>query len=61
MEPKEELSLYLSITTNALNAILVKEEGKMQRPVYFINKTFQEAELLYQKIEKLALALVTAA
>ena len=29
LEPGEELSLYLFVTTNALSIVLIKEEGKM--------------------------------
>ena len=57
----EELSLYLFVTVNALSIVLVREEDKTQRLIYFISKTFQGAELRYQKIKKLALVLVTVA
>ncbi|XP_015963087.1 uncharacterized protein LOC107487021 [Arachis duranensis] len=56
----EPLYLYLAITGEALAAILVREEGKAQQPVYFISRALQGAELRYSKLEKLALALLTS-
>ncbi|XP_015970352.1 uncharacterized protein LOC107493830 [Arachis duranensis] len=56
----EPLYLYLAITEEALAAVLVREEGKTQQPVYFISRALQGAELRYNKLEKLALALLTS-
>ncbi|RDX88937.1 rnhA, partial [Mucuna pruriens] len=44
----------------AISSVLIQEKGREQCPIYFISKTFQGAERRYQKIEKGALALVTA-
>ncbi|XP_072090659.1 uncharacterized protein [Arachis hypogaea] len=56
----EPLYLYLAITSEALAAVLVREDGKTQQPVYFISRALQGAELRYSKLEKLALALLTS-
>ncbi|XP_057755533.1 uncharacterized protein LOC130974689 [Arachis stenosperma] len=56
----EPLYLYLAITGEALTAVLVREDGKAQQPVYFISRALQGAELRYSKLEKLALALLTS-
>ncbi|XP_015931939.1 uncharacterized protein LOC107458253 [Arachis duranensis] len=56
----EPLYLYLAITGEALAAILVREEGKTQQPVYFVSRALQGAEVKYSKLEKLALALLTS-
>ncbi|XP_057724044.1 uncharacterized protein LOC130940004 [Arachis stenosperma] len=56
----EPLYLYLAITGEALAAVLVREDGKAQQPVYFISRALQGAELRYSKLEKLALALLTS-
>ncbi|XP_072066994.1 uncharacterized protein [Arachis hypogaea] len=56
----ELLYLYLAITEEALAAVLVREEGKVQQPIYFVSKALQGAELRYSKLEKLALALLTS-
>ncbi|RDY10137.1 Retrovirus-related Pol polyprotein, partial [Mucuna pruriens] len=55
-ELDQPLYLYISVTDAAISS----EKGKEQRPVYFTSKTLQGAERRYQKIEKGALALVTA-
>ena len=41
--------------------MLVQEEGKEQKLVYFTSKVLHGAEIRYQKIEKVALALVSSA
>ncbi|XP_057723596.1 uncharacterized protein LOC130939511 [Arachis stenosperma] len=56
----EPLYLYLAITGEALAAVLVREEGRAQQPVYFMSRALQGAELRYSKLEKLALALLTS-
>ena len=55
------LFLYLSVSDSAIAGILVREDAKQQFPVYFVNKTLQGVEVRYQKLEKVALALVFAA
>ncbi|KAL8134680.1 hypothetical protein AgCh_009635 [Apium graveolens] len=56
----EVLFLYLVISESALSAVLVKEELKVQKPVYYVSKILHGAELNYSTIEKFALALVMA-
>ncbi|XP_061358283.1 uncharacterized protein LOC133302508 [Gastrolobium bilobum] len=57
----EMLYLYLVVGTEAISASLVKESKEGQRPVYFISKVLQGAELRYQQVEKVALTLIFAA
>nr|XP_025628821.1 uncharacterized protein LOC112722056 [Arachis hypogaea] len=56
----EPLYLYLAVTEEALAAVLVREEGKAQQPIYFVSRALQGAELRYSKLEKLALTLLTS-
>ncbi|XP_016166860.1 uncharacterized protein LOC107609409 [Arachis ipaensis] len=56
----EPFYLYLAITEEALAAVLVREEGKVQQPIYFVSRALQGVELRYSKLEKLALALLTS-
>ncbi|XP_020209359.1 uncharacterized protein LOC109794316 [Cajanus cajan] len=56
-----DLLLYLAVAENAISAVIVQEHQKTQTPIYFISRVLQDAERRYQMIEKLALALVTAA
>nr|KYP65356.1 Retrovirus-related Pol polyprotein from transposon 17.6 [Cajanus cajan] len=56
-----DLLLYLAVAKNAISAVIVQEHQKVQTPIYFISRVLQDTEIRYQMIEKLALALVTAA
>ena len=53
--------IYLSVTEKALSSVLIKEEKKQRKPVYYISKALQGVEVKYQKIEKLAFALIVSA
>ena len=59
--PGEELYLYIAVSQAAVSAALVRDEGRSQRPVYFISRAFRRAEERYPRMEKLAFALITAA
>ncbi|XP_077249480.1 uncharacterized protein LOC143889048 [Tasmannia lanceolata] len=56
-EPGEELLLYLSVNPTALAAVLVHEEHRQQKPVYYVSKVLYEAKIRYQRVKKLAYAL----
>ena len=45
----------------ALAAVLVKEEAKVQRPIYYVSRALRDAEIRYTKLEKLTYALLIAA
>ena len=57
----EELFLYLAVSPTAISATLVKEEDKVQKPVYYTSWALQGVEERYPLMEKLAFALLTAA
>ncbi|XP_071924818.1 uncharacterized protein [Coffea arabica] len=57
----ETLFLYLSACNEAISAVLVREDGGAQRPVYYISRALQGPETRYTPAEKLVLALVHAA
>ncbi|GJT82707.1 reverse transcriptase domain-containing protein [Tanacetum coccineum] len=44
-----------------ISAVLMEERGKDQRPIYFVSRVLQGAELNYPIMEKLVLALIHAA
>ena len=48
----EELYLYLVVTLNVVSSALVKEEGKVQNPVYYTSKALKGAKGQYSLIEK---------
>ena len=56
----EELFLYLAVTPHAVSSALIREEGKVQKPVYYTSKALRGAKGRYPLIEKLAFALITA-
>ena len=39
--PREELYLYIAVSQAAVNAALVRDEGGLQRLVYFISRAFR--------------------
>ena len=60
-QPGEELFLYLAVSLVAINAALVREEDKVQKPVYYASQAFRGAEERSPPMEKLSFTLVTAA
>ena len=60
-QPGEELFLYLAISSVAVSAALIREEEKVQKPVYYASRALCGAKERYPPMEKLAFALVTAA
>ena len=54
----EPLYIYVSVTKKAISLVLIREEEKQQKPVYYVSKALQGVEVKYQKIEKLTFALV---
>ena len=60
-QPGEELFLYLAVSPAAISAALIREEEKVQKPVYYASRALRGAEERYPPMEKLAFALVMAA
>ena len=58
--PGEELYLYLAISLHAVSSALIREEEKVQKPVYYTSRALKGAEGRYPLMEKLAFALITA-
>ena len=57
----EELYLYLVVSPHARSSALIREEGKTQKPVYYISKALRGTEGQHLPMEKLAFSLVIAA
>ncbi|RDY07066.1 hypothetical protein CR513_08853, partial [Mucuna pruriens] len=53
--------VYISVSDNALSSVIIQEGEGEQRPIYYIYKALQGAKQQYQKIEKVALAIITTA
>ena len=56
----EELYLYLAVIPHAVSSTLIREEDKVQRPMYYTSKALRGAEGRYPQMKKLAFALITA-
>ncbi|XP_058208180.1 uncharacterized protein LOC131321193 [Rhododendron vialii] len=57
----ESLILYLAVSEHAVSAVLLRNKGSEQIPVYYVSKTLLDAETKYLSLEKLVLALRTTA
>ena len=57
--PSEEY-LYLAVSPHAVSSTLIREEGKIQKLIYYTSRVLREANGRYPMMEKLAFALVTA-
>ena len=42
--PGEELYLYLAVSPHAVSLALIKEEGKIQKPIYYTSQALRRAE-----------------
>ena len=56
----EKLQLYLAVSNIIVSSALIREEEEVQRPMYYTSQAFQEAEVNYPRLEKIAFALVVA-
>ena len=56
----EDMFLYLAVSVTAVNAALIREENRMQLPVYYVSQAFQGAEARYPPIKKITFALIVA-
>ena len=57
----ELLTLYLAVLDFWTSAVLVRDKERVQHPVYYCSRALRRAEERYLRMEKLILALVTAA
>ena len=55
----ELFTLYLAVSDFSTSAVLVREQDRVQQPVYYCSRAMRGAEERYPKMEKLILALVT--
>ena len=57
----DELVLYLVVSLTAVSAALIREENKVQKPIYYASRALRGTEERYPPMEKLAFTLITAA
>ncbi|GAA0140804.1 hypothetical protein LIER_02091 [Lithospermum erythrorhizon] len=60
-EANEELQLYLALTYGAVSSVLVGEEAKVQKPIYYVSHILHGPEKNYPRIDKFVMALVISA
>ena len=57
----EPLTLYLAVSDFSTSVVLIRDKNRVQHPVYCCSCVLRGAEKRYPRMEKLILALVTAA
>ena len=58
---REPIIVYLVVSNEAVSSVLVQEIQAEERPVYFVSRVLHGAEIRYQMVEKVALALIITA
>jgi len=58
LNAREPIIIYLVVSNEAVSSILVQEIEAEERPVYFVSRVLHGAEIRYQMVEKVALALI---
>ena len=59
-EVDEVLFAYLVVASHAVSFVLIREDSGIQRPFYYISKSFHEAKVRYLSLEKAILVVVYA-
>ena len=57
-EPDEVLFAYIAMAPYAVSLVLIRVNGGVQRPVYYVSKSLHEAEMRYLPLKKAILAIV---
>ena len=56
----EVLFAYIAVAFYAISFVLIRVDSGIQRPVYYVSKSLNEAEVRYLPLEKAILAVVHA-
>ena len=59
-EVDEVLFAYIIVAPYAVSLVLIRVDSGIQRPVYYVSKSLNEAEIHYLPLEKATLAVVHA-
>ena len=57
-EADEVLFAYIAVAPHAVSLVLIRVDSGKQRPVYYVSKSLNEAEIHYLPLEKAILAVV---
>jgi len=50
------LFLYLTVSESAISRALFREDGGVQKSIYYVSKSLLDEEIRYQRMEKMVLA-----
>ena len=53
----EVLFAYITVASHAVSLVLVRIDSCVQRPIYYVSKSLNEAEVRYLLLEKVILAI----
>ena len=56
----EVLFAYIAVAFYAISFVLIRVDSSIQRPVYYVSKSLNEAEVRYLPLEKAILAVMHA-
>jgi hypothetical protein len=56
----EELFLHLGVSNLTISVVLIWDEKRIQKRVYYTSKVLLDVKIIYLKIEKVALALISS-
>ena len=56
----EVLFAYIAVAFYAISFVLIRMDSGIQRPVYYVSKSLNEAEVRYLSLEKAILSVVLA-
>ena len=59
-EVDEVLFAYIAVASHAMSLVLIQIDNGVQRPIYYVSKSFHEAEVRYLPLEKAILAVIHA-
>ena len=59
-EANKVLFAYIAMAPHTVSLVLIRTDGGVQRPVYYVSKSLHEAEVHYLPLEKEILAVVNA-
>ena len=57
-EPDEVFFAYIAVALYAVSLVLIRVDNGVQRPIYCVSKSLDEAEVRYLLLEKAILAVV---
>ena len=54
----DELLMYLAVTPKAVSSVLVREENKVEKLIYYISRMLCGVEIRYLRIEKVVFTII---